>query len=55
MAYRSPSMAYRRGGNICADALAKLGANQPAELLIVNDSPSEIRSTLVVDIVPGWG
>ncbi|CAL5322876.1 unnamed protein product [Camellia sinensis] len=43
MAYRSASMAYRRGGNICADALAKLGANQPAELLIVNDSPSEIR------------
>ncbi|CAL5371541.1 unnamed protein product [Camellia sinensis] len=41
----------RRGGNICADNLAKLGANQPLELLIVNEPPDEIRHALVADLL----
>ncbi|GMP31155.1 hypothetical protein CsSME_00005487 [Camellia sinensis var. sinensis] len=41
----------RRGGNICADDLAKLGANQPLELLIVNEPPDEIRHALVADLL----
>ncbi|KAL7218975.1 hypothetical protein ACSBR2_012110 [Camellia fascicularis] len=31
-------------GNLCADALAKLGAAQPKEMLVVNEPPIEIRS-----------
>lgn len=41
----------RREANICADTLAKLGKNQPTDLLIVNTPPAEIRHLLVVDIV----
>ncbi|XP_028127267.1 uncharacterized protein LOC114323788 [Camellia sinensis] len=38
-------------GNLCADALAKLGVAQPEEMLVVKEPPFEIRSYLVVDIV----
>ncbi|KAL7198980.1 hypothetical protein ACSBR2_021298 [Camellia fascicularis] len=38
-------------GNLCADALAKFGAEQPEDILVVNKPPAEIRSLLVVDIV----
>ncbi|XP_028070017.1 uncharacterized protein LOC114272492 [Camellia sinensis] len=41
----------RRDANICADAMAKLGEYQPAELLIVQDPPAELRPLLVEDIV----
>ncbi|CAL5336391.1 unnamed protein product [Camellia sinensis] len=41
----------KREANICADALAKLGENQPVELPIVNDPPAEIRNLLIADIV----
>ncbi|CAL5436861.1 unnamed protein product [Camellia sinensis] len=41
----------KREANICADALAKLGENQLAELLIVNDPPAEIHNMLIADIV----
>ncbi|XP_028083701.1 uncharacterized protein LOC114284948 [Camellia sinensis] len=34
-------------GNLCADALAKLGANQPEEMLVVNEPPAELRSYLL--------
>ncbi|CAL5424608.1 unnamed protein product [Camellia sinensis] len=41
----------RREANICADATAKLGEYQPADLLIVNEPPAKLRPLLVVDIV----
>ncbi|CAL5426888.1 unnamed protein product [Camellia sinensis] len=41
----------RREANICADATAKLGEYQPADLLIVNEPPAELRPLLVADIV----
>ncbi|CAL5416069.1 unnamed protein product [Camellia sinensis] len=41
----------RREANICADAMAKLGEYQPAELLIVQDPLAELQPLLVEDIV----
>ncbi|KAL7200926.1 hypothetical protein ACSBR1_032779 [Camellia fascicularis] len=41
----------KRDANICVDAMAKFGENQPAELLIVFEPPQEIRSMLIADIV----
>ncbi|XP_028072274.1 uncharacterized protein LOC114274528 [Camellia sinensis] len=41
----------RREANICADAMAKLGEYQPADLLIVNEPLEELRTLLVADIV----
>ncbi|CAL5347704.1 unnamed protein product [Camellia sinensis] len=38
-------------GNLCADAMAKLGAEQPVDLLVVNEPPEETRSMLVADMV----
>ncbi|CAL5362043.1 unnamed protein product [Camellia sinensis] len=38
-------------GNSFADAMAKLGAEQPVELLVVNDPPAEVRSLLVADML----
>ncbi|CAL5366189.1 unnamed protein product [Camellia sinensis] len=35
-----------REGNSCADAMAKFGAKQPMELLVVNDHPAEVHSLL---------
>ncbi|CAL5413457.1 unnamed protein product [Camellia sinensis] len=40
-----------REGNLCADAMAKLGAEQPEDILVVNDPPAEIRELLVSDMV----
>ncbi|CAL5344275.1 unnamed protein product [Camellia sinensis] len=40
-----------REGNTCADALAKFGAEQPEDLLLVNEPPMEIRGLLVADIL----
>lgn len=40
-----------REGNLCADALAKLGADQPEDILVVNDLPVEIRALLVSNMV----
>ncbi|GMP25491.1 hypothetical protein CsSME_00002334 [Camellia sinensis var. sinensis] len=33
-----------REGNLCDDGLAKLGAEQPEDILVVNDLPAEIRA-----------
>lgn len=38
-------------GNLCTDALAKLGAAQPEDILVVNDPPAEIRGLLVQDMI----
>ncbi|GMP31341.1 hypothetical protein CsSME_00005597 [Camellia sinensis var. sinensis] len=38
-------------GNLCADALAKLGADQPEEMLVVNEPPAELRSYLLADLL----
>ncbi|KAL7260608.1 hypothetical protein ACSBR1_006300 [Camellia fascicularis] len=40
-----------REGNSRADVMAKLGAEQPVELLVVNDPPAEVRNLLVVDML----
>ncbi|KAL7182936.1 hypothetical protein ACSBR1_041590 [Camellia fascicularis] len=40
-----------RDGNLCADAMAKLGADQPEDILVVNDPPVEIKELLVSDMV----
>ncbi|XP_028116744.1 uncharacterized protein LOC114314462 [Camellia sinensis] len=40
-----------REGNLCADALAKLGAAQPEDILVVNNAPAEIRDLLVVNML----
>lgn len=40
-----------RDGNLCADAMAKLGADQPKDILVVNDPPVEIRELLVSNMV----
>ncbi|CAL5417122.1 unnamed protein product [Camellia sinensis] len=40
-----------REGNTCADALVKFGAEQPEDLLVVNEPPMEIRGLLVADIL----
>ncbi|CAL5347898.1 unnamed protein product [Camellia sinensis] len=40
-----------REGNTCANALVKLGAEQPEDLLVVNEPPAEIRSLLVADML----
>ncbi|CAL5344898.1 unnamed protein product [Camellia sinensis] len=40
-----------REGNLCADAMAKLGAEQPENILVVNDPPAKIRELLVSDMV----
>ncbi|KAL7171848.1 hypothetical protein ACSBR2_036497 [Camellia fascicularis] len=36
---------------LCADILAKLGAEQPEDILVVNDPPAKIRSSLVTDMI----
>ncbi|KAL7227067.1 hypothetical protein ACSBR1_022019 [Camellia fascicularis] len=38
-------------GNLCADALAKLGAVQLEEIVVVNEPPVEIRSYLVANMI----
>ncbi|CAL5415798.1 unnamed protein product [Camellia sinensis] len=38
-------------GNLCADALAKFGAQQPEDMLVVNKPPAEIRSLLISDMI----
>ncbi|XP_028051173.1 uncharacterized protein LOC114255822 [Camellia sinensis] len=38
-------------GNLCANALAKFGAEQPEDILVVNKPLVEIRRLLIVDIV----
>ncbi|CAL5353181.1 unnamed protein product [Camellia sinensis] len=38
-------------GNLCADAMAKLGVDQPEDILVVNDPPTKIRELLVSDMV----
>ncbi|XP_028080539.1 uncharacterized protein LOC114282098 [Camellia sinensis] len=38
-------------GNLCADALAKFGAQQPKDMLVVNEPPAEIRSLLISDMI----
>ncbi|CAL5395033.1 unnamed protein product [Camellia sinensis] len=38
-------------GNLYADALTKLGAEQPEDMLAVNEPPAEIRSLLVRDMI----
>lgn len=38
-------------GNLCADTLAKLGAEQPEDILVVNEQSAEIWSLLVADII----
>lgn len=38
-------------GNLCADFLAKMGANQPEEILVMNDPPAELRELLVADMI----
>ncbi|KAL7165267.1 hypothetical protein ACSBR2_041037 [Camellia fascicularis] len=40
-----------RDGNLCADAMAKLGSDQPEDILVVNDPPIEIKELLVFDMV----
>ncbi|CAL5436955.1 unnamed protein product [Camellia sinensis] len=40
-----------REGNLCADALAKLGAEQPEDILVVHEPPAEIRELLVADLL----
>ncbi|CAL5412022.1 unnamed protein product [Camellia sinensis] len=42
--------AYRKG-NLCADALAKLGTAQPEDILVVNDPSAEIKKLLVADML----
>ncbi|GMP39345.1 hypothetical protein CsSME_00010214 [Camellia sinensis var. sinensis] len=38
-------------GNLCTDALAKLGADQSEEMLVVNEPPAELRSYLLADLL----
>ncbi|CAL5347381.1 unnamed protein product [Camellia sinensis] len=38
-------------GNLCADPLAKFGAEQPKDILVVNDPPQEIQCYLVADMI----
>ncbi|KAL7222427.1 hypothetical protein ACSBR1_024175 [Camellia fascicularis] len=38
-------------GNLCADALAKFGIDQPEEILVVNEPPAVIREFLIADMV----
>ncbi|CAL5419769.1 unnamed protein product [Camellia sinensis] len=38
-------------GNLCADALAKFGATQPKEILVVNEPPAGIKEFLVADMI----
>ncbi|CAL5373274.1 unnamed protein product [Camellia sinensis] len=38
-------------GNLCADALEKFGAQQPEDVMVVNEPPVEIQSLLVVDMI----
>ncbi|CAL5403049.1 unnamed protein product [Camellia sinensis] len=40
-----------REENLCADALPKLGAAQPDDILVVNDPQAEIRELLVADML----
>ncbi|XP_028052246.1 uncharacterized protein LOC114256764 [Camellia sinensis] len=40
-----------REGNLCMDALAKLGAAQLEDILVVNDPPAEIRKRLVAEML----
>ncbi|CAL5430408.1 unnamed protein product [Camellia sinensis] len=37
--------------NFCATALAKLGADQPEDMLVVNEPPAELRSYLMADMI----
>ncbi|GMP68316.1 hypothetical protein CsSME_00027964 [Camellia sinensis var. sinensis] len=38
-------------GNLCADALAKMGADQPEEMLVVNVSPAELGNFLPANMI----
>ncbi|KAL7196821.1 hypothetical protein ACSBR1_036770 [Camellia fascicularis] len=38
-------------GNLYADALAKMGANQPEDMLVFNEPPAELRCLLVLDVI----
>ncbi|KAL7191044.1 hypothetical protein ACSBR2_023174 [Camellia fascicularis] len=38
-------------GNLCTDALPKLGAEQLEDILAVNEPLAEVRSLLVTDII----
>ncbi|XP_028069972.1 uncharacterized protein LOC114272460 [Camellia sinensis] len=38
-------------GNLCADALAKFGAEQLEDILVVNEPPAAIRSLLMRDMI----
>ncbi|KAF5934299.1 hypothetical protein HYC85_030470 [Camellia sinensis] len=40
-----------KAGNLCADALAKFGAQQPEDMLVVNEPPAEIRSLIISDMI----
>ncbi|XP_028065385.1 uncharacterized protein LOC114268405 [Camellia sinensis] len=40
-----------REGNLCVHVMSKLGAEQPEDILAVNDPPAEIRELLVSDMV----
>ncbi|CAL5385015.1 unnamed protein product [Camellia sinensis] len=37
--------------NLCVDALAKLGADQLEEILVVNEPLAEIRGLLIADML----
>ncbi|KAL7172538.1 hypothetical protein ACSBR2_032095 [Camellia fascicularis] len=38
-------------GNLSVDALAKLGADQPEDMLVVNEPLAELRSYLMTDMI----
>ncbi|CAL5370879.1 unnamed protein product [Camellia sinensis] len=40
-----------REGNMCADKLANLGANQDEPLLVMEDAPDDVRSLVVTDLL----
>ncbi|GMP67668.1 hypothetical protein CsSME_00027579 [Camellia sinensis var. sinensis] len=49
--YQCTAQHVYREGNLCADALAKLGAAQLEDILVVYDPPAEIRELLVADML----
>lgn len=40
-----------REGNMCADKLANLGANQDEPLVVTEDAPDDVRSLVVTDLL----
>ncbi|CAL5327152.1 unnamed protein product [Camellia sinensis] len=42
---------WKDGNLLCADALAKMGANQPEDMLVFNNPPAELRCLLVSDMI----